>query len=137
MHRGLQLLGLRWQLSPARAREATTGHSRSHLRSPKTPGQGQRVYKAQAAEAHPCPPAVPHQYLSSGKSGHIENDISSEIFARVSYSVSQNQSPFCISVVDFHSSVKKRGLLIQQCFGLEVRTHLSGLEHRVRQQTQT
>lgn len=68
----------------------------------------------------PCLLAVLNQYLSSSKSGHIKNDISSKIFACVSHSISQYQSTFCISVIDFHGSRKKRGHLIQQCFRLEV-----------------
>lgn len=75
-------------------------------------------------------------YLSSSKSGHIQNDISSKVFAGISDSISQDQATFCISVIDFHSSGRERGHFRLECFGLEVRTHLSGLEH-FREQPQT
>lgn len=68
-------------------------------------------------------------YLSSSKSGHIQNDISSKVFAGISDSISQDQATFCISVIDFHSSGRNRGHGRLECFRMEVRTHLAGLEY--------
>lgn len=68
-------------------------------------------------------------YLSSSKSGHIQNDISSKVFAGISDSISQDQATFCISVIDFHSSGRNTGHGRLGGFRMEVRTHLAGLEH--------